>query len=109
VKHQARRDLVRRLGRLEGPTPKVIHSLRVGADWLADWLDPGEFDELAELLQEGGRPIEDPECQALVRRAWERRARREPRKIFVGVLFDEGREDEAEEELRRRKAWGLDR
>ena len=89
----------------------MIRSLRVGADWLADWLDPGEFDELAELMQQGGRPIEDPECQALVRRAWRRRAGKEPRRaiFMVGVLIEEGREEEAEEELRRRKAWGLDR
>jgi hypothetical protein len=107
VTNRARHDLVRRVARLEGPAPEVIKSLRVGADWLSDWLGDHEFGELSRLLHHG--PIEDPDCQALLRRAWGRRARREPRSIGAGLLFDEGRIEEAEEELRRRKAFGLDR
>jgi hypothetical protein len=102
-----RHDVARRLARLDADVPAVIHTLRVGADWLSDWLGDHEFAELSRLLHHG--PIEDPECQALVRQAWKRRARREPRTIGAGLLFEEGRTEEAEEELQRRKAWGLDR
>jgi hypothetical protein len=88
-------------------TPDVIRSLRVGNDHLSDWLSDEEFAELADVMKEQG--IEAADSQTLLQRAWARRSRREPRKIFVGLLYAEGREDEAEMELRRRRAWGLDR
>jgi hypothetical protein len=109
MRGRARHDLVRRLARLDGEIPDVIHTLRVGHDHLCDWSTEEEFDELAELVKEGGLPLEAEECQALLRRAWRRRARKEPRSIGAGLLFEEGRVEEAEEELRRRRAWGLDR
>jgi hypothetical protein len=99
-----------RLGRLDGEAAPVIRTLRVGQDHLPDWLTPQEFDELAELVKVDGLPFEADACQALLRRAWGRRARKEPRATnLVGVLFEEGRSEEAEEEIRRRRAWGLDR
>jgi hypothetical protein len=112
MKHRARHDLARRLGRLEwrtGEIPGEIRELRAGNDHLCDWLDDEEFAELAKLVKEGDLPLDAEECQALVRRAWGRRARKEPRSRGAGLLFEEGRIEEAEEELRRRRAWGLDR
>ena len=109
MRHRGRLELARRLARFEGRAPEVIRSLRIGQDHLCDWSTEQEFAELARLLEEDSLPIEAEECQRLLRRAWARRARKEPRTIGAGLLFDDGRIEEAEEELRRRKAWGLDR
>ena len=108
MKHH-RHDVVRRLARLEGPAPKVIHSLRVGDDHLCDWSTGEEFDRFVELTKVGVLPLEAEECQTLLRRAWGRRARKEPRSIGAGLLFEEGRIEDGEEELKRRRARGLDR
>jgi hypothetical protein len=109
MRGRARHDLRRRLERLDREVPEVIHRLRVGRDHLCDWSTEEEFDQLAELVKEGGLPLEAEECQTLIRRAWGRRARKEPRTIGAGLLFEEGRIEEAEEELKRRRAWRLDR
>src|SRR5439155_3858474 len=108
MRGRARHDLRRRLGRLDGEVPDVIRTLRVGHDHLCDWSTEEEFAELVKLTKEGGLPLEAEECQVLIRRAWGRRARKEPRSIGAGLLFGEGRIAEAEEELRRRRAWELD-
>jgi hypothetical protein len=107
MRPRARHDLARRLARLDGDVPAVIHTLRVGHDHLCDWSTPEEFDQLAELVKQDGLPLEAEECQTLIRSAWRRRARKEPRSIGAGLLFEEGRIEEAEEELKRRKAWRL--
>jgi hypothetical protein len=108
VKQRARHDLRRRLARLEWlPGTGEVLSLQVGADHLCDWLDDEEFEQLAELMTERGLPVEAEECQMLLLRAWGRRARKEPRaRELWRVLFEEGRIQEAEEELKRCKAWG---
>jgi hypothetical protein len=109
MRPRTRHDVARRLARLDGDVPDVIRTLRIGADHLCDWSTEEEFDQLAELVKEAGLPLEAEECQTLIRRAWGRRARKEPRTIGAGLLFEEGRTAEAEEELRRRRAWGLNR